>query len=137
MCGNHGSSLVSYTGDPTIVEPHKWQQDLLHLPVASTGARDLGGTLVRAMRTLCPDRLDLWYDEIRVAGVCDRCRASGKTTGQLLTEACAQDHSHVPASIARNDLSASGTTCSIRTSMRSDRYYTVKEGFEGLERHRP
>jgi len=130
MCGNHGSSLVSYTGDPTIVEPHQWQQYhytcLSHPRVHEIWEEQL----VRAKRLYAPIGWHLWYDEIRVAGVCDRCRASGKTTGQLLTE-------HARKTIAMFRRVSPGTLLSVWNDMfdpyinAKRPYYNVKEGFEG------
>src|SRR5262249_8547022 len=91
MCPR-GAQLIGWCGDESICEPKPAnrtpeERDYRYLCLSHPGVLPIWEEqLKRAEEIYHPAGWLLMYDEIRVAGSCDRCKRTGKTAAQLLTE---------------------------------------------------
>jgi len=91
MCPR-GIHVAQWSGDETMCEPrpanpHPEEKDYRYFCMAHPGVIGVWEEQIkRAEQIYHPLGWLLQYDEIRVAGIDERCRASGKSPGQLLRE---------------------------------------------------
>jgi hypothetical protein len=136
MCPR-GVTLQRWSGDPTIVEPrphdpHPLERDYRYLCLSHPGVLPIWEAQVkRAEEIYHPLGWLLQYDELRVACCDERCRASGKSPGQLLAE-------HGRAAIEMCRRVSPGSVVAVWNDMfdphhnaRRKPYFHVAAGFEG------
>lgn len=136
MCPQ-GIALARWTGNDSLLEPrpphpHPDEKNYRYLCLSHPGVLPIWEEQVRRAEGLYqPTGWLLQYDEIRVAALDERCRASGKSPGQLLAD-------HARAAVAMCRRVSPGAVVGVWNDMfdpyhngAKRPYYHVAQGFAG------